>query len=71
MVRYDDQFSAREDRRAARERHYHDDAWMRRQDDAAEKRAAQHYAHIDDHERARLQLRLQRRVAVAKKRAGQ
>lgn len=66
-MRYDDEFSARDYRRD-----HSADAWMRRQDRAVEDHLAKTaHPHIDDAERARLQRRLQRRNAVAVKRAAQ
>lgn len=66
MVRFDDEYSARDYRRE-----HSSDGWMRRQDAAVDERAKVSHPHIDASERARLQRRLQRRNAVSAKRGAQ
>lgn len=65
MARYDDQFSARDFRRECSR----DDSWRHRQDSAEQDRAYIPVTQRDPHELARMRLRLQRRSAVAAKRA--
>lgn len=65
-MRYDDQYSARDYRRECSR----DNSWIHRQD-AAERDRNAPPVRIDPAERTRLQRRLQRRNAVAEKRAAQ